>query len=324
MSNTEIEKAANFNLQVIDQLSEKAKDYAAHNYSANTIATYQKAWQYFESWCQKHNFTALPTTAAILTLYITHLAESNYKTATIEQQIYAITKLHKLSKQPLGLNENFRLVWRGIRRNKGTAKKGKTPLLIRSLRELLELITTDTNMGIRDRALLSFGWASAMRRSEIVALNWGDVQTIDEGLLVTISKSKTDQYGAGQKIAIIKGRSPLTCPVTNLNKWRAISYATDDAPIFTAISKSDNVRETRLSDKDVARILKKWLNALGLDYTSFAGHSLRSGFITTAAKHSVPDHVIMKHSRHKSTKMLEVYIRDNSLVVDNSTSMVGL
>src|SRR6185437_11782223 len=114
------------------------------------------------------NFTALPTTSATMTLYITYLAEQNYKTATIEHQIYAISKIHKLAKSPLSIDEHFRQVWHGIRRKLGIAKTGKTPLLIATLRKILELIPADTNAGIRDRALLSFGWASAMRRSEIV------------------------------------------------------------------------------------------------------------------------------------------------------------
>jgi len=309
---------------IINDLTEKAKEYAAHNYSTNTIISYKKDWAAFELWCQAHNFTSLPTTITVLTLYITDLAEQNYKTSTIERKIYAITKLHKLSKQPLSLDENFRLVWQGIRRNKGISKVGKTPLLIRALRQILERISNHTNGGIRDRALLSFGWASAMRRSEIVALNWEDIAVIEEGLLVTITKSKTDQYAQGQKVAILNGRNPLTCPITNLNNWKKLSYKSVDLPIFTAINKSDVISDNRLSDRDVARIVQKWVRDIGFDHNNFAGHSLRSGFITTAAKHSVPDHVIMKHSRHKSAKMLEVYVKDNTLVVDNATSMVGL
>ena len=110
---------------IINDLTEKAKEYAAHNYSTNTIISYKKDWAAFELWCQTHNFVYLPTTINTLTLYITNLAEQNYKTSTIERKIYAITKLHKLYKQPLILDDNFRLVWHGIRRNKGISKIGQ-------------------------------------------------------------------------------------------------------------------------------------------------------------------------------------------------------
>ena len=228
-----------------------------------------------------------------------------------------------MANHSLNLKDNgFLQVWSGIKRKQGIAKIGKSPLLLNHLRKISEKIEGKSNLDIRDRALIIFGWASAMRRSEIVALNWQDIEFIEEGILINIRQSKTDQYGLGQKIAIISGKYELTCPVLNLQKWQTI--AKDNTAIFTSINKADKISDIRLSDRDIARVIKKYLSKIGMDSTGFAGHSLRSGSITTAAKHSVPDRVIMKHTRHKSIQMLQVYTRDNSLIQDNATSMVGL
>jgi integrase len=139
----------------------------------------------------------------------------------------------------------------------------------------------------------------ALNWSEIIALNWFDIVYIDEGILVNIRKSKTDQYGQGQKIAILYGNNEDTCPVRNLKKWQAVSG--DNEAIFTSVNKAGIISNKKLADTDVARIIKKLSVNIKLDPSEFAGHSLRSGFITTAAKHSVPDHIIMKHSRQNLT-----------------------
>jgi integrase len=218
-------------------------------------------------------------------------------------------------------NREFKIVWQGIRRKLGIAKKGKEPILVKTLKAILEAIPQNTNNGIRDKALLSFGWTSAMRRSEIVQLNWNDISFIEEGIIVTIRQSKTDKFGEGQKIAILNARNQNICPIKSLKSWKDLN--THEA-VFCSVTKKGTVTDKRLPDRDVARIIKKWILNIGLDDSGFAGHSLRSGLITTASKNSVSDHVIMKHTRHKSAQMIHVYTRDNSLVNDNVTGMLGL
>lgn len=306
----------------IGKLTADAKNYAKFAFAKSTLKICQQEWRFFSNWCQEHQFQSLPCNIETLIIYLTELANQKLKSSTIQKKLYAITKIHSLNNHHLNLKDsNFVLVWNGIKRSLGTSKKGRSPLLIKTLREILSHIPS-SNIGIRDRALINFGWASAMRRSEIVALNWDDITYIEEGMQVIIRKSKTDQYGEGQKIAVLYGNNKTTCPVLNLKKWQEISVSKE--AIFTSINKSNIVGDQRLSDRDIARILKKIMLQCGLDATEFAGHSLRSGFITTAAKHSVPEHIIMKHSRHKTAQMIQVYTRDSSLVKDNATSMVGL
>lgn len=215
------------------------------------------------------------------------------------------------------------MVWQGIRRKLGIAKTGKDPILVKTLKLMLEVIPQDI-IGIRDKALLSFGWASAMRRSEIVSLNWNDLKFIEEGITVRIRTSKTDKFGEGQYIAILYGRNKAYCPVRLLQDWKNISMQDLEEPIFTSLSKTGKIKGIRLSPIDVARIVKKYAMMIGLDESLFAGHSLRTGLITTASKNSVFDHVIMKHSRHKTAQMIHIYTRDKSLVEDTVTGLVGL
>jgi site-specific recombinase XerD len=301
----------------------KAKEFAKFAFAPNTLVSYKSDWKLFNLWCQNQSFSPLPATIDTLILYISELATQNYKSSSIQRKISAIKKMHNMANQFLNLEDsNFLLVWTCIKRKLGVQKKGKLPILIKTLRDVVATIDTSRIMGIRDKALLTFGWASAMRRSEIIALNRNDIEFIEEGILVNISKSKTDQYGEGQKIAIHYGKYEATCPVRNLQKWQALSLSKE--AVFTAVNKTDIPTNNRLSAIDVARIIKKLLLNTGIDPTNFAGHSLRSGFITTAAKHSVPDRIIMKHSRHKSVQMIQVYTRDNSIIQDNATTMVGL
>ena len=305
-------------------LQEKAKEYASHAFAKNTYINYQSDWKQFCAWCYFSNIEPLQASHNTLMAYITVLAEQGCKASTIQRKISAIAKLSLMAHNKIDLKHpDFIVLWQGIRRKLGIAKKGKEPILILTLKLILAAIP-DTGKGIRDKALLAFGWASAMRRSEIVALNWQDLGFVDEGVIVTIRQSKTDKYGEGQKIAILYGRNQHTCPVRLLKAWKDLSYVGEKQPIFCSVSKAGKNKNIRLSDRDVARIIKKHARATGLEDSGLAGHSLRSGFITTASKNGVPNHTIMKHSRHKDPKMIHVYTRDNSLLTDNATAMVGL
>ena len=311
----------NTNLDIFS-LKEKISDYADHAFAKNTLVNYQSDWKIFSFWCKSANIDPNKVDHKILIVYITTLAENKYKASTIQRKISAIIKYCEMNNIKIDIdNKEFKIVWQGIRRKLGTAKKGKEPLLIKTLRTILETIPTNNNMGTRDRALLSFGWASAMRRSEIVQLNWDDITFIEEGIIVNIKQSKTDKFGEGQKIAILNGRNQNICPVRNLKSWKDTN---NHEAVFCSITKAGTMSGKRLPCRDVARIIKKWVSHIGLDEAGFAGHSLRSGLITTASKSSVPDHVIMKHTRHKTAQMIHVYTRDNSLVNDNVTGMLGL
>jgi integrase len=213
-------------------------------------------------------------------------------------------------------------VWSGIRRSKGTAQNAKAAAVTVHLKAMLEELP-DSLIGVRDRAMLLIGFAAALRRSELVALQIQDVQFVTEGLVLVIRRSKTDQTGAGEKIAIGTGRSLDTCPVRSLRSWLSIS-GIEQGPVFRAITRHGRIRPDALTDQVVALQIKRYAQAAGLDRSIFSGHSLRAGLATSAAIAGASERRIQDQTRHRSVTMVRRYIRDGNLFRDNVSSLVGL
>jgi integrase len=171
-------------------------------------------------------------------------------------------------------------------------------------------------VGLRDRALLLVGFAGAFRRSELVALDVSDVEVGEDGLTVTLRRSKTDQEGAGRKVGIPRGSTPETCPVRALRAWLETAAITESA-LFRSVNRHGRVG-SRLSDKHVAIAVKEAAAPVGLDVKSFAGHSLRAGLVTSAAIQGRSDRSIMNQTGHRSVAMVQRYVRDASLFRDNA------
>ncbi|MGG5889031.1 site-specific integrase [Falsiroseomonas sp. HC035] len=176
---------------------------------------------------------------------------------------------------------------------------------------------------LRDRALLLVGFAAALRRAELVGLDVADLRPVPKGILLTLRRSKTDPDGAGTEVALPHGQHELTCPVRALAAWRAAAGLADGA-VFVSVTKGGRATATRLSDRDVARVVKAAVAAAGYDPASFAGHSMRAGFATSAARAGVPEAAIMQQTRHRSAATLRGYVRRGGLFRDNAASKVGL
>jgi integrase len=174
--------------------------------------------------------------------------------------------------------------------------------------------------GPRDRALVLLGFAAALRRSELVALNVDDLERVKEGVIVHVRRSKTDQKGEGRKIAVPYGRSSA-CPVKAVENWLKHAHISE-GPLFRSVARSGRVMSARLTAQSVALILKKYAQSAGLDASEIAGHSLRAGLVTSAAQAKVPVHKIQGQSGHASLNMLARYIRDADLFVDNAASIL--
>ena len=168
---------------------------------------------------------------------------------------------------------------------------------------------------LRDRALLLLGFAGALRRSELAALDFEDIEETAEGIRVTIRRSKTDQEGRGAVIAIPRGK--LACPVEALKAWFQAALITG-GPIFRPIAKGGRMLNTRLTGRSVANIVKIHAARAGLDPVEFAGHSLRSGFLTSAATRGASIFKMADQSRHKSMDTLRGYVRDAELSKDHA------
>jgi len=173
----------------------------------------------------------------------------------------------------------------------------------------------DRLSGLRDRALLLMGFAGAFRRSELVAPNVSDIAEAKTGLLVTIRRSKTDQERQGVTIAIARG--DIACPVKALREWLDAA-GIKAGPIFRPIDRHGNLLPSRLTAQSVANIVKAYAGRAGFDASTFSGHSLRSGFLTSAAAKGASIFKMMDVSRHKSVDTLRGYVRDAELFKDHA------
>jgi site-specific recombinase XerD len=300
----------------------EASEYLAKSLASNTLRAYRADWEDFQVWCSRRRFTALPATPRAVALYITELSRA-LKISTIGRRLITISQAHKLRGFPSPTeDEAVRKVWRAIRKEKSVAPTRKAPTLTSHIRKMISGLPTNS-MGIRDRALILIGFAGAMRRSEITAIEVSDLEMGDDGIVIHIRRSKTDQLGSGRKIGIPYGSHTRTCPVDALKEWLAVSGITE-GPLFRGLTRSGKLQSNGLSDRMVARIVKRCIERAGYDAAKFAGHSLRSGLATAAAMAGVSERSIQNQTGHKSVVTLRRYIRDGSLFKDNAAGKVGL
>jgi integrase len=246
-----------------------------------------------------------------------HEAERRVRPSTIARRVAAIRYAHKLAGFPLPTDdERVRTTMRGIRRSLGAAPSKKAPATAERVIGMAPLAGTRLS-AIRDRALLLIGFAGAFRRSELVALNVEDLEETAEGLRITIRRSKTDQEGHGHVIAIPRGM--IACPVTALKAWLEAAVIAE-GPVFRPVAKGGRTQSARLTDRSVADIVKAHAQRAGLDPKLFAGHSLRSGFLTSAAARGASIFKMADQSRHKSMDTLRGYVRAAEIFKDHAGS----
>jgi integrase len=311
-------------------LSADAIDYAREAAALNTKRAYRAAWQDFNGWCQSRGAVSLPAAPEAVGSYLAERASGSsggepLKVSTLSLRLVAIGKAHRLAGHRLDTRHPaIRETMQGIRRKHGSAPTKKEAAVSAVIRDAVNGLAKLPGLRpLRDRAMLLVGFAAALRRSELVALDVADVAFVMEGLILTLRRAKTDQEGKGTEIAIPFGASDRTCPVVTLKAWlKAASI--EGGAIFRAVSRHGLLGSARLSDKDVARVVKASVAAAGYDPDAYGGHSLRSGFITSAARAGVQEAHIQNQSRHRSLPVLRGYIRRGSLFVDNAAAKVGL
>ena len=286
---------------------------------------YAQTWSQWERWCGARGIPALPGDPLALCAYLTERAEAGKATGTLDMSCTAIRHVHRMCgvADPVA-SEAVRQVRRGLMRLYGAApRRLARPLTVDEIRQIIGGIDRSTPIGTRDAAMILLGYASAMRRSEIVALTLADVEHKPAGLLLHIRKSKMDQEGHGQVIAVAHGQHALTDPVAALNAWRAVRGEIPGA-LFTRIWAS-SVSLEALSGHVVARMLRARAEAAGLDGTRITAHSLRAGHATAAALAAVPLDRIAAQTRHKDfTVLVNRYIRPLEALATTSSKDLGL
>jgi len=299
------------------KLVDRARGYAADGRAGSTKKAYLSDFRSFEAWCAAQGVAAMPARPELVALYAAALADAGRRVSTIERAVTAIAQVHRSQgidwpRSHPALTE----VLAGIRRRLGTAPAQKAPVVDQKLVALLEA-AGDGLAGDRDRALLALGWFGAFRRAELVSLDAGDVVRGDEGLVVTLRRSKSDQEGRGATKGIPYASLPAACPVRALARWLEASGIAE-GPIFRGIDRHGHVQPDRLHPCSVARIVKRSAERAGFDPEKFAGHSLRAGFATTAAKRGNSLDAIMRQTLHRSERVARTYIRHAKLFDDNA------
>jgi integrase len=304
------------NLAALESLVAAARGYLDRTISERTQTEYAKQWKAFATWADAHGLPALPAQPGTVALYLTARARQGLKVSTLGQAHAAIARAHKDAGYESPCKSDLVTdLLKGIRNVHGTAPMKKAALLPDQLRVVVAALP-DTLLGARDRALLLVGFAGAFRRSELVAIMLADLTFSSDGMVIALPRSKTDQEGHGDKVGLPFGSSSATCPVRSLQTWIARASIRDGA-LFRNVDRHGNVG-LALSDRSVALVVKRSVEAAGHDARDLSGHSLRAGLVTAAAKARRPAHVIMKQTRHRSVATVNGYIRDAELFIDNA------
>lgn len=295
--------------------AETARDYARESLSPATRRAYQSDIELFQAWCEARGVAAVPASAEVVASFAASQAERGLKPSTISRRLAAIRMLHRASglETPTS-SEIVSATLRGIRREHGSAPARKTAATSEVVLAMLEHVGSDLK-GLRDRAILSFGFATACRRSELAALLVDHVAEVDAGLIVTIERSKTDQEGQGQEIAVPRGAR--ACPVAALRAWLSAARI-EDGPLFRRLRRGGNVTEDSISPRTIATVVKHYAGLAGLDPDHFGGHSLRSGFATSAAANGATLFRLMDQTRHRSVETVRAYVRRAGLFEDHA------
>lgn len=295
-----------------------ATRYAENSRSPNTWRAYQSDWRIYEAWCRSVDLESLPAEPETVAMFIAAQADTGLSPSTLRRRLAAIQLVHfGAGHASPHRAKQVTEVMRGVARNWGKPVQKKAPILEDNIKRMADAVEPETAKGLRDRALLLFGFAGAFRRSELVGLNVENLKRRDEGLLVTIEKSKTDQEAKGQLIAILAKPDSRYCPVQALDDWLTVAEIRTGA-LFRRMFRGDVVGGARLSAQSVALVVKEYAGRVGLDYAQFSGHSLRSGFITSAAQHDANIFKMAEHSRHKSFDVLRNYVQDERKFEDHA------
>ena len=293
----------------------------------NTVRAYKSDFSDFGYFCSKNGFNTLPSEPKIISLYLTHLSTKGLKISTIKRRLVSISMIHRLkghyldTKHP-SIIENIM----GIKRRKGSIQKGKKPLLINNLKiiiNVLDKLNIEEIKKYRDRSIILIGFSGGFRRNEIVSLDYEDLDFVTEGLKINLKRSKTDQFGEGTIKALPYFNNSEFCPVISLMKWIKISNI-NRGPLFRRFNKGSKLSETRLTDQTVALLIKKYLKLAGIESRNYSGHSLRSGFATSAAESGAEERSIMSMTGHKSPEMVRRYIREANLFKNNALNKIKI
>lgn len=304
------------------------RDVIADARAPSTRRAYRNDVRRFTDWCAVREIDPFPVEIEPLLKHIIWMVEQGRKLSTIERSIVSLSLAQDILKQGNSLRSSVELreFLKGLRRRKRREEpiKEAPALMLADLKEFVATCDVTTRSGLRDRALLVIGWFGAFRRSELVALNFGDVREVREGLRVHVRHSKTDQEARGAIVGLPR-RTDALCPVAAVRAWRAAlraesTTATEDgAAVFVALDNRCRLR--RLAPQAVERILRTHAGPPSEARPLWTPHSLRAGFATEAARAGKAIFAIKRQTRHRSLAVLERYMREAETFVGNAADL---
>ncbi len=301
------------------RLTERSREVLRVSKADSTLDSYESDWHDFCEWCFYNNAAPYPASPETVVNYINDLSQYA-KTNTIARRVTAISENYgasALADQNPCTSFLVKNALKGIRRLYGSQSQGKEPVLLEDIRDMVQSITGTPLQVARDKAILLTGFMGAFRRSELAALEVSDIRFSRLGARIQLRKSKADQQGRGAVVAIPRIEDdPDICAVQALEEWLSLSHISA-GPVFRGFTRSGEPRQTAISDKSIAMIVKKYVEKIGMDPSLYGAHSLRHGFATSAAQARVEERDIMKHTRHHSREMVRRYIDEADMLISS-------
>ena len=322
-------------VQVFADLVEQARQLTENRHSDNTKKAYISDFAHFQDWCTYTSdrtgvdIQSLPAQPEAVYLYITEMVADNnaagWAMSTLERRLSAIRWKHETNNHiSPTLHQLIKDLMAGTRRSYGKPENKSEPLSTDQLRKILHHLDLDTLTGLRNRALLLFGYAGAFRRSELAGLDRSQLHRVgNKGYRVELVKTKDDQESQGRPVGIPTFPNSPLCPVTAIDEWMVAAKINTGA-VFRKVTRGQTITDTPLVGDSIARLLKKMATNAGIPTTNISGHSLRAGHCTTAAQNGAPDRYIMDQTGHTSLDTLNGYIRPATVFLNNSADYLDL
>jgi integrase len=289
--------------------------------AANTQRAYAGDWRRFTTWCREHGRAALPADVPTMAAFITSLAEAGKKVATIQRHCASVSKAHQMAGFPTPTDDRqFKTLLEGISREKGVKQKQAPAFTLAYFKRVVQGIDTARPDGVRDRALLLLGLAGAFRRDELASLDLAHLRFDDDGLVVELPRSKTNQKGEAEEKAIFFAPDRRSCPVRAVKEWVELlqQHGRTSGPLLLSFHKGQRLSRRRLSTFSLNEIV---CLRLGAPYTA---HSLRASFVTIAKLNGADDAEVMNQTKHKTTDMIRRYTRLDNVRQHNAAQKLGL
>jgi integrase len=311
-----------FTAPVLEAIEKDRLHFKCAGLAPRTILSYERDWRVFGAWCEAAGRTALPASAETVELYCADLIGHGRKISTLERHSIGIQYFHRGAGYPSPCGAELRALLSGARRTLCQMPSQKLPIGAGDLRRMVKAIGRGSAIQARNCALLVFGFASALRRSNLAGLLREDLTFSQRGIIVTVRHEKQDRSGAGRLLAVSAGRNPATDPVRVLRRW--LKFRGDQpGPLFTRVLNGHADGKAILGNR-IAQIVQDAVAAIGLDRRKYGAHSLRAGFVTEALERGVNEIAIARQTGHRSLDTLRLYMRSRDPFRGNAGGMVGL